>query len=182
MRKMESFQALMKFARPTNWPGLPTLLYPTQSHTPITNGNAMNSPSRTTVCASSTSARARSFSRTRVHPLGRAVPGWGRATSRPAVPAEPPEIGAFMVLAIDLLELTGRPLDGVLGLGALHALGEHVDDHVLRVDLGGFRGRRAGESDDARVVRGRPEALHRLVDGGPQGILLPDLRRADREP
>src|SRR5690242_16070668 len=36
--KIESFQALMKLRRPTNWPGLPTLVSLSASHTPITNG------------------------------------------------------------------------------------------------------------------------------------------------
>src|SRR5262245_53136248 len=149
MRKIESCQALMKFARPTKLPALPTLVLLSESHTPITNGYAMNSPSSTTVGARRTNASARSFSRTRVHPLGRAVPGCGRATSRGAAPAEPPEMGAFMMSPVNLLELAGRPLDGVLGLGALHALREHVDDHVLGVDLGGLRRRRAGTAQYA---------------------------------
>src|SRR5215472_13142341 len=37
-------------------------------------------------------------------------------------------------LAVDLDQFAGGPLDRVLGLRALHALGVHVHDHVLRVD------------------------------------------------
>ena len=38
VRKIESFQALMKFFSPTNWPRLPTLVLESDSQTPITNG------------------------------------------------------------------------------------------------------------------------------------------------
>ena len=38
VRKIESFQALTKFLMPTKWPGLPTLVLLSASHTPITNG------------------------------------------------------------------------------------------------------------------------------------------------
>src|SRR5438094_6768713 len=50
---------------------------------------------------------------------------------------------ARMVMAlalVDLLELGLGPLHGVLGPHALHGLGVHVDDDVLRVGLGGLRG------------------------------------------
>ena len=93
VRKIESFHALMKFCRPTKTPILPTLVLVSDSHTPITNGYAMNSPSRTTVGVSRTNASSRSFSRKRVHPVGREVPGWGRTASRPTAPPDPPEIG-----------------------------------------------------------------------------------------
>src|SRR5437867_3968014 len=49
---------------------------------------------------------------------------------------------ARMVMAlalVDLLELGLGPLHGVLGPHALHGLGVHVDDDVLRVRLGGLR-------------------------------------------
>src|SRR5207249_1559418 len=55
----------MKFLRPTNSPGLPTLMLDSENHTPITNGYAMNAPSRTTVGLRRANARSRSFSRRR---------------------------------------------------------------------------------------------------------------------
>src|SRR5678815_273068 len=88
----------------------------------------MNNPRRTTVGVSRTSASSRSFSRKRVHPVGREVPGWGRTASRPTAPPDPPAMGLFMNClsprsAVDLLELARRPRDGVFRLYALHPLG-----------------------------------------------------------
>src|SRR5438105_15892141 len=124
----------------------------------------MNAPSRSTAGASSRAASSRSFSRNRVIPDGLVVRDWGSATTPAALPA-PPEIGFFTstILPVDLLELVRGPLHRVLGL-ALHTLGEHVDDDVLRVDLGGLGRRRPGEADDPRVVRCGAEALHRRID------------------
>ena len=48
-----------------------------------------------TVGASSIAASNRSFSRKRVRPAGRDVPGCGSATSIPAAPPEPPAICFF---------------------------------------------------------------------------------------
>src|SRR5262245_56160101 len=126
----------------------------------------MNMPSRMTVGASSSMARSRSLSRKRVSARGRVPPAWASATSIPAAPPEPPEIGAravrpsrpgappspvlpvgvvidSLVLAsslglADLLELGFGVLHGVLGAGALHALGVHVGDDVLGEGLGGL--------------------------------------------
>src|SRR6185295_8478598 len=86
---------------------------------------------------------------------------------------------ARLTSAVDLLQLAGRPLHGVLRRGALHALGEHVNDDVLAVDLGRLGRRRAGEADDPGVVSGRLEALHRLVDRVPERMTLPLLGGAD---
>src|SRR6266508_453805 len=98
----------------------------------------MNRPSRTTVGASRSMASSRSFSRKRVNPVGRDVPGWGSATSIPAAPPDPPAIGFVNVLPVDLAQLTRRPLHGIFGLHALAGLGIHVHDDVFRVDLGGL--------------------------------------------
>jgi hypothetical protein len=38
VRKIESWYALAKFARPTKTPGLPTLVLDSDSQTPMTNG------------------------------------------------------------------------------------------------------------------------------------------------
>src|SRR6185436_608032 len=110
----------------------------------------MNMPRRSTVGARRMAASMRSLSRKRVIPDGLVVWRRGRATAVVALPA-PPEIGCFMSLPVDFLELAGRPLHGVLGL-ARNTLGEHVHDDVLAVDLGRLRRRRPGEPDDPRVV------------------------------
>src|ERR1700730_6173551 len=142
----------------------------------------MNRPRSSTVGASSTPASSRSLSRKRVSPLGRDVPGWGSATSKPAAPPDPPAIDFFMrSSSVDLLQLLARPLDRVLGLGALDALGEHVHQHVLRVGLGGLGVGRSREAHGPRVVRSGAEALHRLVDRAPERMLLPELGRTHRE-
>src|SRR5512143_1794397 len=142
----------------------------------------MNRPSSSTVGVSRMPASIRSLSRKRVSPVGREVPGWGSATSNPAAPPDPPAIDFFISLSsVDLLELLGGPLDGVLRLRALDALGEHVHDDVLRVDLGGLGVGRSRETHGPGVVGGGAESLHRLVDRAPEGVLLPELGRADRE-
>src|SRR5438046_9676793 len=56
---------------------------------------------------------------------------------------------------VDLLEFGLRPLDGVLGRRALHALGVHVSDDVLRVRLGGISRRWPGLAEQLRFARGR---------------------------
>ncbi|OFX13743.1 MAG: hypothetical protein A2V59_04105 [Armatimonadetes bacterium RBG_19FT_COMBO_69_19] len=95
VRKMLSFHALTKFWRPTNAPGLPTLVLESESQRPMTKGYAMKTPSRRTAGARSSPASSRSFSRKRVSGAGWEVPGWGSATSSPAAPPAPPAIGFF---------------------------------------------------------------------------------------
>src|SRR5215831_17086558 len=135
-----------------------------ENHTPITNGYAMNTPSRSTVGARSTNARNRSFSSRLVSARRCAARERGSATStRVALPA-PPAIGFFTRAScsscfVDLLQLTLGPLHGVLGLRALHGLGVHVDDDVLRVRLGGLRRRRTGMPEGARHSGRLPEDL-----------------------
>src|SRR5260370_42433267 len=142
----------------------------------------MNMPSSSTVGASRIPASSRSLSRNRVSPLGREGPGWDSTASSPAAPPDPPAMDFFrQSSSVDLLELLGRPLDGVLRLRALDALGEHIHDDVLRVDLGGLRRRRPRVPEDPGVVGGGAEALHRLVDRAPERMLLPELGRTDRE-
>src|SRR5260370_16011016 len=139
----------------------------------------MNMPSSSRVGASRTPASSRSTSRNRRTPLRRGVRGWGSTASSPAALPDPPAMDFFMWLSpVDLLELLARPLDGVLGPRALDALGEHVHDDVLRVGLGGLRRRRSRVPEDPGVVGGGAEALHRLVDPGPQRVLLPEPCRA----
>src|SRR5262249_26055574 len=55
---------------------------------------------------------------------------------------------------VDLLELALGPLHRVLGLGALHGLGVHVHDDVLRVGLGGLGRGRPGVAEHERGPRG----------------------------
>src|SRR5689334_3606095 len=99
----------------------------------------MNTPSSSTVGASSIAASSRSLSRKRVSPCGCVVWARGSATSTPAALPAPPAMRftgspPLALLArrrsrlVDLLELALRPLDRVLGLGALARLREHVDD------------------------------------------------------
>src|SRR5438874_8914148 len=142
----------------------------------------MNMPSNSTVGVSSRAASRRSLSRKRVSPWDRRVRGWGSATT--TAPFFPPAIGFFTAepcLSVNLLQLGGRPLDGVLRPGPLGALGEHIHDHVLAVDLRRLRRGRTGEAHRTRVVGRGPETLHRLVDRGPERMALPALRGADGE-
>src|SRR5215468_7554024 len=119
----------------------------------------MNTPSSRTVGARSTSARKRSFSSRPVSARRCATLERGSATSTRVAPPAPPAIGFFTPRPcpscfVDLLQLALGPLDGVLGLRALHGLGVHVDDDVLRVRLGGLRRRRARIPEGARQPRG----------------------------
>src|SRR5215831_8950120 len=144
----------------------------------------MNSPSRSTVGARSTNARKRSFSSRLVRARRCATRERGSATSTRVAPPAPPAIGFFTPeprpsCFVDLLQLALGPLHGVLGLRALHGLGVHVDDDVLRVRLGGLRGGRAGMPEGARKTRRLPEDLQRLVDLGPHRVLFPLLGGAD---
>src|SRR6267378_82433 len=85
-----------------------------------------------------------------------------------------------MALAlVDLLELGFGPLHGVLGLHALHGLGVHVDDDVLRVRLRRLRRGRPLVAEHPRLAGRAPEDLQRLVDLAPDGVLLPELGGAD---
>src|SRR5437870_1098595 len=174
----------MKFLRPTNSPGLPTLMLDSENHTPITNGYAMKAPSRTTVGLRRANARSRSFSRRRSNARRCAVLGCGSATSTRAAPPAPPAIGFFKPMPcrsgfVDLLQFAFRPLYSVLGLHALDGLGVHVDDDVFRVRLGGLGRRRARVSEGAGEARGLAEYLKGLVDLGPHRMLFPLLGGAD---
>src|SRR5258705_7116879 len=103
----------------------------------------MKSPRRRMAGARRSVASRRSLSSQRVSRWGRGAPACGSVTARPAVPPDPPAIDFFIGLTVDLTQFTGPPLDRILGLHALHALGEHVHDDVLRVNLGGLRRRRS---------------------------------------
>src|SRR5213594_1695965 len=175
----------MKFLRPTNSPGLPTLMLESENHTPITNGYAMNAPRRTTVGVRRAKARSLSFSRRRSNARRRrTAPECGSATStRAALPA-PPAIGFFKRSTcrsafVDLLQLAFGPLHGVLGLHALDGLGVHVDDDVLRVGLGGLGRRRARMPEGASQAGRLPEYLKGFVDPGPHRVVFPLLGCAD---
>src|SRR5262245_2238898 len=142
----------------------------------------MKSPNKMTVGASSTAASSRSFSSTVPCRAGRCEVRVRGSATAPTESGAPPAIGFFTTGSpIDFLQLALGPLHRVFRLHALHALGEHVDDHVLAVDLGGLRRRRSGVADDPRVVGRRPEAPHRLVDGVPERGALPLLGGPDRE-
>src|SRR5207302_1419871 len=125
----------MKFLRPTNSPGLPTLMLDSENHTPITNGYAMKAPSRTTVGLRRANARSRSFSRRRSNARRCAVLGCESATStRAALPA-PPAIGFFKPMTcrsgfVDLLQFAFGPLHSVLVQPLQKVLGELL---ILRV-------------------------------------------------
>src|SRR4029077_9673026 len=136
----------------------------------------MKSPSSRIAGASSGAASRRSFSSQRVIRPGCEESARGSAAAISAAPPDPPAMGFFRLLSVDLPQLARRPLDGVFGLRALYALGEHVHDDVLSIDLSRLGRRRTGEPDDARVVGGRLESLHGLVDRRPQRALLPGLR------
>src|SRR5262249_9422304 len=76
---------------------------------------------------------------------------------------EPPPVGSGPLTFVDLLQLTIGPLDGIFGGHALHALGVHVGDDVLRERLGGLGRRRPGVAEQTRVARRCAEHLERLV-------------------
>src|SRR6266446_6039119 len=92
---------------------------------------------------------------------------------------EPPPVGSGPLSLVDFLELTLGPLHGVLGRHALHALGVHVGDDVLREGLGGLRGGRPGVAEQPRVAGGRAEHLQRLVELAPHRVVLPLVGGAD---
>src|SRR5688500_4528330 len=140
----------------------------------------MNSPSSSTVGASRSPARSRSFSRTTVHHASGEA--WGRVsvTSTRAAPPAPPALGFFTPrLPVARLPLADRPPDRVLGLQALHGRGVHAGDDVLRVDLAGLGVGRTRVAVHARGLGGRAIELHRGVDLGPHRVLLPVLGGAD---
>src|SRR5437764_487775 len=88
---------------------------------------------------------------------------------------------AWTALAlVDTLQLPLRPLHGVLGRRALHALGVHVGDDVLRERLCRLRRGRPRIAEQPRVARRRPEHFERLVELAPHRIVLPLVGRADR--
>src|SRR5689334_2193392 len=61
-------------------------------------------------------------------------------------------LGAWTASAlVDLLQLSLGELHGILGLGALHGLGVHVGDDVLRERLGGLGRRRTRVAEQPRV-------------------------------
>src|SRR5258708_40258749 len=131
--------------------------------------------------AGGTAASGRWFSSQRVTRRGREDWARGSAAAISAAPPDPPAMGFFRLLSVDLPQLARRPLDGVFGLRALHALGEHVHDDILRVDLGGLGRRRSRVSENAGVVGGGAEALHRLVHRVSQRSPLPHLVLAHRQ-
>src|SRR5437016_3669361 len=81
---------------------------------------------------------------------------------------------------VDLLQLRLGPLHGVLGRRALHALGVHVGDDVLRERLGRLRRRRSRVAEQPRVARRRAEHLERLVEPAPHRVVLPLAGAAGR--
>src|SRR5437870_6507518 len=174
----------MKFLRPTNSPGLPTLMLDSENHTPITNGYAMKAPSRTTVGLRSANARSRSFSRRRSNARRCAVLGCESATStRAALPA-PPAIGFFKPMPcrsgfVDFLQLAFGPLHSLLGFHALDGLGVHVDDDVLRVGLGGLGRRWVRMPVGAREAGRFPVYLRGLVEWGPPRGVFAALGRPE---
>src|SRR4026208_2121225 len=120
----------------------------------------MNSPSSSMVGVSSSVASSRSFSSHAPRWTGCDVRERGSATVPAASPA-PPAIGLFtLVSPVDLLQLALGPLYGILGLHALHGLGVHVHDDVLRVDLGGLGRGRARVAEHARGGRRLAVDLH----------------------
>src|SRR4030095_10453291 len=112
----------------------------------------MNIPSSTMVGASSRPASSRSFSRACRAPRGRCETRTGDSVTSTRVAASaPPAIGFFTLASpVDGLELTGRPLHGVLGPHALGGLGVHVGEDVLGIDLAGLGDGRSLVADDPR--------------------------------
>src|SRR3954471_18009558 len=100
------------------WPGSPTMVLVTDSQTPRTNGYAMKSVSNPRVGKSSQKASVSSRSGIRLL----------RATAK---------LGARSGSRIHLAYLFGGPLHRFFSTRALHCLGIHVGDDVLRQHLGG---------------------------------------------
>src|SRR5262245_61015851 len=83
---------------------------------------------------------------------------------------------------VDLLEFALGPRDRVLRLRALHGLGVHVDDDVLRVRLGRLGRCWPGMSEGERLPHRLSEDLQWLVDLAPHRVLFPHLGGAHRVP
>src|SRR6266850_3709033 len=120
-------------------------------------------------------------------PCAKAGARW--AARIPAIPVslrnDRRSIGPLLVIVnalgfVDLLQFALGPLDGVLGRHALHALGVHVGDDVLREGLGGLRRGRPGVAEQPCVARRRAEHLERLVELAPHRVVLPLVGGADR--
>src|SRR5256712_9356626 len=79
---------------------------------------------------------------------------------------------------VDLLQLGLGPLHGVLGRHALHGLGVHVGDDVLREALGGLGRGGPRVAEQPRVPRGRAEHLERLPEPSPPPLVPPPPRPA----
>src|SRR5262245_28813482 len=186
--KIVSRYNLPKLSSPTNTPGSRTVALVRLIHTPLTNGYAMNRPSRMTVGNRRTAPSTRSSSRACNHLVARGS-AWGVATGRAAASTAPPDPPAILRaltsvphgfrahhLAIDLLEFALRPFDRLLGRHALDRLGVHVDDDVFRVHLAGLgRGRpfvaEQPEGPGRRPVRQHDRVLlpHRMLFPVPGG-------------
>src|SRR5262249_32882282 len=119
-------------------------------------------------------------------PCAKAGARW--AATIPAMPVSlrnvrrsigPPPVGSGSLTFVDLFQLTFGPLHGVLGGHALHTLGVHVGDDVLREGFGGFGRRGSGVAEQARVACGRAEHLERLVELAPHRIVFPFVGGAD---
>src|SRR5438067_9184323 len=154
VRKIESSKIFVKLRRPTKWPGSPTVAFVSDSQTPRTNGYAMNSASSAKVGKSSQNASASSRSRIRL------LLAAGKALSA----------------CVDLAHFFSGPLHRFFGGHALHGLGIHVGDDVLRQHLGRLAVRRAGVARREAELGGDLEGRHHRILL-PHLVLLPLRRR-----
>src|SRR5436190_4835457 len=116
VRKIESSKIFAKFFRPTKCPASPTVALVSDSQTPRTNGYAMNSARSAKVGKSSQNASVSSRSSSRLLFTAGKRGDLGRR--------------------VDLADLFSGPLHRFFGGHALHGLGVHVGDDVLRQHLG----------------------------------------------
>src|SRR5881394_2243506 len=123
----------------------------------------MNIPSNSTVGVSSIAASKRSFS-SQAPPPPRGPRGGQHLDPGTASSDRLLHCTVILSALVNLLELALGPLERVLGLHALHSLGVHVHDDVLRVRLGGLRRGRPLIAEHLALPRGAAEDLKGLVD------------------
>src|SRR5215813_7661731 len=141
----------------------------------------MNMPSSTMVGTSSTNPSERSSSSKRCRRGGGASRSVGSILVGRKIPLPNEKWGGNGLTSdVDLLELSLRPLHGILGGHALDGLRVHINDDVLGYDLGCLARRGPLVASEAPCARRLLVGQHDRVVA-PQLVLFPIRGRADRE-